>query len=518
LWGIRRLPVTECRNTVDWKESIVILSFFGIILVCLVTIALGLAALKLLAMLVKAIVCRTSSEWPAMSKPRSGVKAIPLVLATVLCTLTAIAVLRYVWAESVVPATKTRTDDSAAARSAEAEHTDAVNQALADLIANANAKESIAPAFKSIVTNLQSAETTLDRVPEKDQAATLDANKAKLRQLVSSIGQFVRASLEMVTDKQAAAIFGQAAESANGNVVVFQPSDEMVQQILGAAGQDLVKSFNSELPGRIRQTYALIPLTPPMGSTVPVQPLLAAGGLEKIANSIVSIVERTEPTSSIVAAEAENVVVAESETRMIPDWVNKTDGRRIVTHTKPILPGDDSDAALTIAINEALAEHVDAITSTMNPDLHQKAQFVRMELTQATAKKYVVDTYERLETMETATEGSKPFRVLYALLEFPEKVDQMAVRQIRNSIQQDRILGLGIVIGFAWLSVCSTGLGIRQWRRGTSLRRFTSIPVFAVIAIPALLISAGVVFAMSNGDLPGQNWNRHPVTVDLEHL
>ena len=77
----------------------------------------------------------------------------------------------------------------------------------------------------------------------------------------------------------------------------------------------------------------------------------------------------------------------------------------------------------------------------MNSDLHQQAQFVRMELPPATAKKYVVDTYERLETMETQTEGTKPFRVLYALLEFPEAVDQMAVRQIRQSIQRDRIWG-----------------------------------------------------------------------------
>ena len=154
----------------------------------------------------------------------------------------------------------------------------------------------------------------------------------------------------------------------------------------------------------------------------------------------------------------------------------------------------------------------------MNSDMREKAQYVRMELPQAIARNYVVETFERLETMQTATEGAKPFRVLYALLEFPEAVDQMAVRQIRTSIQQDRILGLGGVIGFAWLSICSTGIGIRQWRHGTRLRRIAAVPVFAMIAIPTLLLTAATVYMLANGNVPSHFRDPHPVTVILSHM
>ena len=203
----------------------------------------------------------------------------------------------------------------------------------------------------------------------------------------------------------------------------------------------------------------------------------------------------------------------------IPKWMQETDGRRIVVHTKPILEGDDEDALLTVAINEALAKHVQSVTASMNTALHEQAKFVRIELPQATAKDHVVKgTYERYETLETETEGPKQFRVLYALLEFPESVDQFAVRQIRQSMQLDRMMGLGIVVGFAWLSICSAGLGIRQWRRGTRLRRITAAPLFAVVTLPTLLVAIGMVFALSKGEVPRRPWNSLPVTIDFKNL
>jgi hypothetical protein len=359
----------------------------------------------------------------------------------------------------------------------------------------------------------------------EEKAAFVESRKAEMQQLVVQIGRFVRASLGLVSTNDGANAFGQAAESANGDVVVFQPSDEMVKQILGATGQDLLRSFNSELPGRIRQTYALIPLSPPMRSTVPVNPLLAAGGLEKIANSIGMLVERSESSevpaepASSASVDAASIQLAEQpESRPMPEWVKGTDGRRIVTHTKPILPGDDADALLLTAVNEALTRHVESVTASISADLHRESHFVRMELQQATARKFIVDTYERLETVETPTAGAQPFRVLYALLEFPEAVDQVAVRHIRNSIQQNRILGLGVVVGFVWLSVCSAGFGINQWRKGRRLRRFTALPVFVVIAIPAFLIALGAVIALSTGETVGRPWNAQPVTIHLETL
>ena len=494
------------------QQTTIGISWFGLIFIGLIVIAVGLAALKLLSLLVNALMGRRKSPQPAKVGTWSGVLTAMIVSATVLVGLLAVGVLGYRRVQSMAHA------GAVNAQAQEIEPSlDQVAEERARQLAEAVEQEQADVVNSSVTT------TDMNVHPTEEQAAVLEARKAQLQQLVSSIGQFVRSNLEMVGDKQSATIFGQAAKSDNGDVVVFQLSDEMVQQILGTAGQDLLKSFNSQLPGRIRQTYALIPLTPPVGSTVPVKPLLAAGGLEMIANSIVSFVEHAESAMPAAAeytalpAEAEGSLAVAPQIRPIPDWVSKTDGRRIVVHTKPILAGDDAETPMTVAINEALAKHVQTVTAAMNTALQVQAKSVRMELSQATAKKYVVDTYERLETMNTATEGPKPFRILYALVEFPEAVDQMAVRQIRQSVQQDRIMGLGVVVGLTWLSVCSAGFGIRQWRKGTVLRRVTAAPVFAVISIPTLLVAVGLVFALAKGEVPRGPWSSQQVTVDLVH-
>lgn len=513
------------------QQTTIGISWFGVIFAGLVLIAIGLGALKLISLLVNALLGRGKPQPSAKVGAWSGVVTALVVTATMFVGLGVVAMLFFVRTQSTRHVAKLRSQVHAAslggvevaraqelANAFEEEQTLHAEEVLAEVPELADDAGVEAIVVDSLVT------TTGTKVdPTAEQAAFIEASKTELHQLVSKIGHYVSSNLETVGDKERTTIFGQAAKSDNGDVVVIQPSDEMVRQILGAAGQDLLKSFNSKLPGRIRQTYALIPLTPPVGSTVPVNPLLAAGGLETIANSIVAFVDSVESTAAFAgpvapAAEAASELTIQPENPATPRWVDETDGRRIVVKTKPILAGDDREVLLTVAINEALATHVQNVTATMNSTLHEQANFVCLELPQATARKFVVETYDRDETLETETEGPQQFQIRYALLEFPEAVDQLAVRQIRQSIQQDRIFGLGIVVGFAWLSVCSAGIGIRQWRKGTKLRRIAAAPVFAVIALPTLLVAVGMIVALSTGEVPHRPWNSQPVSIDLQNI
>lgn len=568
------------------QQTTIGISFFGVIFVGLVVISIGLGALKLLSLLVNAMMGRRKPQPPTKVGAWSGIVTALVVTATMFVGLGVVAMLFYARTESR-PHTFTMTHreqpgqihahaggvfSSADIRVELGEQPTQLNARAASTLSNAavtvghpeqpgqlepidvTRAQELANAVEEEQTHpgaevlpevpevpelaedagveavmADSLVTTTDTKvdPAAEQAAFIEASKAELQQLVSKIGQYVSSNLERVGDKEGTTIFGQAAKSDNGDVVVIQPSDEMVRQILGAAGQDLLKSFNSKLPGRIRQTYALIPLTPPVGSTVPVNPLLAAGGLETIANSIVAFVESAESAAAlagtdvptaVLPAEAGSELTVQPEIPVRPKWMDEKDARRVVVKTKPILEGDDADALLTVAINEALAKHVETVTATLNTALHEQAKFVCLELPQATAAECIVDTYDSDETMETEKTGPTSFQVRYALLQFPEAVDQIAVRQIRQSIQQDRILGLGVVVGFAWLSVCSAGFGIRQWRKGTRLRRITAAPVFAVITLPTLLVAVGMVVALSTGDVPHRPWNSQPVTIDLQNM
>lgn len=513
------------------QQTTIGISWFGVIFVGLIAIAIGLGALKVISLLVKALLGRRKPQPPTKVGAWSGIVTALVVTATMFVGLGAVAMLFYVRTPSTRHAVTMNFQEKAEllgrvdltrarelASAVELEQSPRAEEVLA-AIADDAAIEAVAGSLATTT------DTKVD--PAAEQAAFIEASKAELQQLVSKIGQYVSSNLERVGDKEGTTIFGQAAKSDNGDVVVIQPSDEMVRQILGAAGQDLLKSFNSKLPGRIRQTYALIPLTPPVGSTVPVNPLLAAGGLETIANSIVAFVESAESAAAlagtdvptaVLPAEAGSELTVQPEIPVRPKWMDEKDARRVVVKTKPILEGDDADALLTVAINEALAKHVETVTATLNTALHEQAKFVCLELPQATAAECIVDTYDSDETMETEKTGPTSFQVRYALLQFPEAVEQIAVRQIRQSIQQDRILGLGVVVGFAWLSVCSAGFGIRQWRKGTRLRRITAAPVFAVITLPTLLVAVGMVVALSTGEVPHRPWNSQPVTIDLQNM
>ena len=527
------------------------ISFFGLIFLGLLIASVGMGLLSLLAIRIRALTGQRRVHRPEKIGAWSGVWTALIATATVFAALFIIGVLVYraravtqtamsrdasvrvelnraevqrVRVEpeqksyGVIPVDATAPLDAAAtALPAEADDGEAVK-----------AGEDKARVEHTPVADQTAAESSVTvAASDADKAAFLEARKVQLQELSARIGQLVRSHLESAGETSGASPLGQAAKSNNGDVVVFQPSDDMVQLLLSAIDQNVVKSFNDDLPGRIRQTYALIPLTPPVGATVPVRPLLAAGSLELIANSIVSMVEQAEHSTPAETV-ANDVVATQPESgdtltvaplsRAMPEWMNKTDGRRIVARSKPILPGDDVETPLNAAINEALAQHIAAVTATMNTALHDQAQFVRMELPSAAAKKCVVDTYERLETIKTEAEGEKSFRVLYALLEFPEAVDQIAVRQIRQSIQQDRIASLGIVVGCAWLSICSAGFGIWQWRKGTRVRRLAAAPVFAVITIPMLLAAGGMVVAISQGNVPHAPWNSQPVTVELHDI
>ncbi len=315
--------------------------------------------------------------------------------------------------------------------------------------------------------------------------------KKRLTELASHIGPWIRSMLDSEAPGDPAAVGGtaQAVESTDKKIVVFR------------------------LPGPIRQTYALIPLTPAIDAAVsPMKPLLANGGLDAIAESLATFLKNAEEESAASTAEIPTPIIdapvpleSAPGLRAMPEWVHKPDGGRIVAETTPLLPGDDAQKPLAEAINRALVRHMSTFTETLDPVLHKQVQFVSLQLDDSTVQRCTVDSYELLDTFDTETEGPKSFRVVYALVEFPESVDKAALEVIRHSVQMDRIVGVGLVIAFAWLSVCFTGCSIRLWNKSSFLRRGIAVPVFVGLALPLLLLAIGVASAaagLTNGQSP----------------
>ena len=534
-------------------------SLLMLVPITVVALAVGLLGLKLIAMMFNGIFGYQRPDHTARSSSSPGTLVGLLAGAAILAVVIGIGFFGYARTGMVVRSQHSQAELQRANAAA------SLREAMHDLsAAREDIQEAVQDAAGAITVNLEDA-TTVDgtkgndgtdviqaAISQEPQASVSDsqisiattdeqtpadtvapsttvtdqpvvdpemmARREQLAQLATTIGQLVRSRLDQNGEKKLVAPSGPTEKAAGSDVVVFQLSEDVVQQLLGESGRELLQSFNSELPDRIRQTYALIPLTPPVGSAVsPVKPLLAAGGLESLANSLVSLVDIAEQSTESQPGEALPVVLATApKTRPMPDWVKKPDGRRIVAETEPFVTGEDARRPLTGAINKALADHLKTVTESIEPALREQSRFVKLELSEIAAQKCVVDTFERFEVLDTAAEGPKSMTKLYALLEFPEAVDNAAIQELRRSVQRDRIAGLGFVLGCAWLSIASAGFGIRLWRKGTRLRRWSSVPVFVAISVPLLAVAVGTVVALSRGEAARPPWNQDHDTVRID--
>jgi hypothetical protein len=382
-----------------------------------------------------------------------------------------------------------------------------------------------------VTTEASANESTTEPAPSAAAAtaptATDEQMQKKRAEVEARIGQWIRSMMSnSSSEKPGSDEAAQAVQSENGDVVVLQLSDEMVGQLLGEKGQEILRSFNSELPGRIRQTYALVPLTSPVDAAVtPMKPLLAAGGLRDIANSLVRMLDQADEYAknkdkSINASdrpESDTLIVAAdsaadtTETKIgelavqpalkpMPAWIRNPEGRRLVAQTAMILPGDDSEELLLEAVNEVLWKHLQNITETSDPELHRQAAITSLELDPETSKKCIVETWERKEIITSEVAGPTEARRIYALVEFPESIDTAAFEKLRRSLQIHRVAAVSGSMVLAWLAVCSFGCCVRLGRQGSRLRRLLAAPFFGLLSLPLLLAGITLLLVTVQGN------------------
>ncbi len=375
------------------------------------------------------------------------------------------------------------------------------------------------------VTVVRAAVAGINPKPESAATSSSAASNERPRKRfneLSVLAQKIRARLDKTSPLgEGEPGIAQAAESANGDVVVLQLSDLNTRELLGESGRAFLQSYDSDIPERIRQTFALIPLTSPVDPVSPMNPVLANGVLEAIANLMASMADRTEPA---VPGESPQLAIvsavpAEADSdRPMPEWIEKPGAGHVVVKTEPLLSGESEQQPLRNAINKALGEHLSANSESMDPILREQTRFVKLELDSKTAERCIVQRFVRLEELETGVEGPKPFRQVYALLEFPESVDLVAEQRIRQSLQSDRMAGLGVIVMCVWLAVCSAGSCVRLWNSGTGWLKLTAIPMMGLAAVALTLCATGLTIAFARGTTVRPPWadNAPPVVIHLE--
>ncbi len=378
-------------------------------------------------------------------------------------------------------------------------------------------------------TSVDEPTSTSADVAAEPAAETPAQRQARLTELASHISPWIRSLLNEARPEEnaVAADVAEAVESSDKQIVVFQ------------------------LAGPIRQKYALIPLTPAFDAALsPVTPFLANGSLESIAESLAMFLKRPAKTPTEVSASTggtETPAVAEPQSiptkdasvpttvamaettgdskgnaaltageqlaevlvgEETPAWVDSPQPHQFVVRSAALFPGESTVAPLNKAINEVLPEQLKLYEESLEPALRAQARLVKLELDEKTSQACVVQTFERLQTVGKEGSDKQNMRFVYALVELPESVKTAAVQTVRMSLQRDRVTGLAVIIGLAWLAICAASVVVRLWGRGGFFRKMVAIPILCLICIPLLLLAVGTGAATAG--IPGSNMPRYP--------
>jgi hypothetical protein len=191
-----------------------------------------------------------------------------------------------------------------------------------------------------------------------------------------------------------------------------------------------------------------------------------------------------------------------------PAWVDSPQPHQFVVRSDALFPGESTTAPLNKAINEVLPEQLKLYDESLEPALRAQAQLVKLEIDEATSQGCVIQTFERLQAVGKDGSDKQDMRFVYALVELPESVKTAAVQTVRMSLQRDRVTGLAVIIGLAWLAICAASVVVRLWGRGGFFRKMVAIPILCLICIPLLLLAVGTGAATAG--IPGSKMPRYP--------
>lgn len=348
---------------------------------------------------------------------------------------------------------------------------------------------------------------------------------------------------------------------AASRIVTLDLSAKAMAALTAEDHSKLLKAWNLNVPGRLRLVYELIPLTAP-GAPLPptARSIMTVDNLKQIAAAVFTTIRQPDTSSAtallpeIPAAPeklapalaekndasrnlsaVESTATPESDAsvqrpaevtveqpepvltrRIQPTWIKQPDPGRVVVETTFAPTTDDTMLTLSEAVSNAFQEHLIQQTATSLKPATEWSRLIDLNLSEKAVQTCIVETYEREEVIETR-EGQQPMKKTYALIEFPEAIDNAALLTIRQSVQRHRMGMIATALGLLWLAMLTTGLIIRFATGGSRRRR--AIAVVAILLMPLPLIGAttGIVVRGTTSDVFEFPWQslHQPVTVNV---
>lgn len=348
-------------------------------------------------------------------------------------------------------------------------------------------------------------ESALSAADNGQQAARpAAADRAQLLEVASQLGQFFQSQLnrpaaagdspsEATGDQEVAA--GTAGESADGDVVVYQFSEQMLADLFGSEAIDTLRSLSQQMPAGIRNSYALIPLPGSVGATVPpMKPLLASSGLRSLADSLVQLL-KAGPANGQQATELPGKSLP-AEQPEIPAWVRQPSAGHRVARAE-VLPGEDTEDKVRESVEELLQQELQTGSEWIPVQLRQSALQASVGVSAGSLRTLVHNRFERQETLEQPIDGANELQVIWTEIELP-RAEILGQLSLAAGQHRSWLLAAGVLI--FWLGLVLAAISSRLWASGGLLSRFVSFGsgVFSI----ALLVAVVLVGLRSARGLP----------------
>ncbi|MCR9197853.1 MAG: hypothetical protein NXI04_04380 [Planctomycetaceae bacterium] len=312
--------------------------------------------------------------------------------------------------------------------------------------------------------------------------------------------------------------------TADGEMLVLPLSNQVLADLIGEEGVAAIEKLNETVPPELRQAYAMIPITGPASGTV--APVLRgtlgpAVMSEQGMNLIQSTVSNLLPTEIAekglqLMAEAADGELADG-TFEAPDWVEAPGEGFIVVKSEFALEGEPVGQVLRPAIEEALITQVESLISERFHTDDGWKQYVSLAVSDEAIEECIVKTAEETELLPT-TGGTFEMQRTYALIDLPETLKEGTVASIRSSIQQSRMMSLGLTVAIAWLAALFLGVGARVAQSRSTTRKVATLPIVGLMIVPCGVAFCLMVGAMTSGETLDFSWADEPMTCVIDSM
>ena len=289
-------------------------------------------------------------------------------------------------------------------------------------------------------------------------------------------------------------------------------SREMLNKLAGDENSEEIQELTSQIPQQLSHAYAMIPLSQAGPSSAPpvIRQVLSPAAIRYILipenlKAIVSAVSAYLPAEADAATDDVGTMLAEAassatETPKLADWVHQKPGigQTVVTsHFTESTPL--AQDALRPEINEALQARITKLCSREFGIDDGWQKLVDVSLSDKAVLASILKTEKTVEIPDTV-DGPKMMQQTYALVEFPEVIEQQVLGTVRAELIKSRTVAVSIALLAIWLCGVLLTFAFQASQHGSFMKKLATVPVMAILILPCMLLAVAMIASMAKGD------------------